>query len=434
MRSSENNLSCDVAIVGAGPAGIAAACRVAEAGRSVVVLDEGLGPGGQIWRPKLGALQPRVARQWIARLQATRAIVRESTSVYDVAREADGQFVLRAEAAGSAVAVRAANIILATGARERFLPFPGWTLPNVMGIGGAQALLKSGMDVAGRRVVIAGSGPLLLPVAASFASAGAKLLLVAEQAPAARVRRFAAALWRRPATLLQAATLRSAFLRTRYALGTWVSSAGGEDAVRDAVVTNGRTSETIQCDLLCVAFGLVPNTRLARLIGCDTHHGTVHVDETQETSVRNVYCAGEPTGVAGVDMALVEGEIAGLAAVGLSVPQRLASLRASLAREMRALDVAFALRPEVTSLARPDTIVCRCEDVRLRDLDSRWTSRQAKLYTRAGMGPCQGRVCGAALESIMGWGPDSVRPPVQPARLDAFLSDYQITSTPEGMV
>lgn len=431
MQSSENHLSCDVAVVGAGPAGIAAACRVAEAGRTVVVLDEGLGPGGQIWRPKVGGLQPTVARRWIARLHATRAVVRESTSVYDVARESSGEFVLRAERDGSAVSVRAAHVILATGARERFLPFPGWTLPNVVGVGGAQALLKSGLDVVGRRVVIAGSGPLLLPVAASFASAGARLLLVAEQAAPARVRRFAMSLWRRPATLVQAATLRSAFIRTRYALETWVTSARGDGVVREAIVTNGRTSEAIACDLLCVAFGLVPSTRLARLIGCETANGVVRVDRAQETSVKNVYCAGEPTGVGGVDKALVEGEIAGLSAVGLSVPQRLESARSALEREMQALDAAFALRREVTLLAQPDTIVCRCEDVRLRDLDARWTSRQAKLYTRAGMGPCQGRVCGAALESIMGWSPDSVRPPVQPARLDAFLSDYT-TSTSDN--
>jgi len=428
----ENALTCDVAIVGAGPAGIAAACRIAEAGRSVVVLDEGLGPGGQVWRPKLGGLQPKVARQWIARLQATRAVVRESTSVYDVAREATGRFILRAESSGIGVSVSASHVILATGARERFLPFPGWTLPNVVGIGGAQALLKTGMDVAGRRVVIAGSGPLLLPVAASLAAAGAKLLLVAEQAPAARVRRFATSLWRRPKTLVQAATLRSAFLRTRYAMGTWVRSAGGDGVVREVTVTNGQTSETIACDLLCAAFGLLPNTQLARLLGCETVDGTVHVGPTQETSVSNVYCAGEPTGIGGVELALVEGEIAGLSAVGLSVPQRLASIRASLEREMKMLDLAFALRPDVSTLAHANTIVCRCEDVRLRDLDARWTSRQAKLYTRAGMGPCQGRICGAALESMMGWSSDSVRPPVQPARLDAFLSDDHTSSAPEG--
>jgi NADPH-dependent 2,4-dienoyl-CoA reductase/sulfur reductase-like enzyme len=431
MRS-ENKLTCDVAVIGAGPAGIAAACRVAEAGRAVVVLDEGLGPGGQIWRPKLGGLQPKIARRWIARLQATRAVVRESTSVYDIARESTGQFVLRAESAGSALSVHASDVILAIGARERFLPFPGWTLPNVVGIGGAQALLKTGLDVAGRRVVIAGSGPLLLPVAASLASAGAKLLLVAEQAHAARVRRFATSLWRRPKTLVQAATLRSAFLRTRYAMGMWVSSAKGDDVLRSVTVTNGQTSETIECDLLCAAFGLVPNTQLARLVGCELANGVVKVDDTQETSVKNVYCAGEPTGVGGVDLALVEGEIAGIAAVGLSVPQGLASIRAALQREMKALDVAFALRPEVSALAQPDTIVCRCEDVRVRDLDSTWTSRQAKLYTRAGMGPCQGRVCGAALESMMGWSPDSVRPPVQPARLDAFLSETHAAAASDG--
>jgi NADPH-dependent 2,4-dienoyl-CoA reductase/sulfur reductase-like enzyme len=433
LRSSDNDFSCDAAIVGAGPAGIAAACRIAEAGRTVVILDEGLGPGGQIWRPKLRGLQPKVARHWIARLQATSAILRESTSVYDVARESSGKFVLRAEAAGSAVSVRADRVVLATGARERFLPFPGWTLPNVVGIGGAQALLKTGMDVAGLRIVIAGSGPLLLPVAASLARAGARLWLVAEQASAARVRRFATSLWRRPGTLIQAATLRTSFLRTRYATGTWVTSAAGDAKVRDVTVTNGRTTETIGCDLLCVAFGLVPNTSLARLVGCDVARGTVRVDASLETSVPNVYCVGEPTGVGGVDKALVEGEIAGFAAVGLSVPQGLALRRAALEREMKQLEVAFALRPEVTSLAQPETIVCRCEDVRLRDLDPRWASRQAKLYTRAGMGPCQGRICGAALESMLGWTPDSVRPPVQPTRLDAFLSDPHVSSSPEGV-
>lgn len=430
MRS-ENKLTCDVVIVGAGPAGIAAACRAAEAGRTVVVLDEGLGAGGQIWRPKLGGLQPKIARRWIERLYATRAVVRESTSVYDVARDASGGTVLRAESAGSALSVRASKLILATGARERFLPFPGWTLPNVVGIGGAQALLKTGMDVSGRRIVIAGSGPLLLPVAASLANAGAKLSLVAEQAPAAKVRRFATSLWRRPKTLVQAATLRSAFLRTRYAMGTWVTSAEGGDAVRSVTVTNGQTSHVLACDLLCVAFGLVPNLQLARLVGCEISNGVVRVNASQETSVANVYCAGEPTGVGGVDLALVEGEIAGTAAVGLSVPQHLAARRTTLEREMKALDVAFALRPEVTALAHPETIVCRCEDVRLRDLDKSWTLRQAKLYTRAGMGPCQGRICGAALECMMGWMPDSVRPPVQPARLDAFLSE--VSSTPEGV-
>ncbi len=96
------------------------------------------------------------------------------------------------------------------------------------------------------------------------------------------------------------------------------------------------------------------------------------------------------------------------------------------------MDAAFALRPELRTLAAPDTVVCRCEDVRLRELNPRWTSRQAKLYTRAGMGPCQGRVCGAALEHLMGWSSDSIRPPVQPARLGSFISEIAASSSIEN--
>jgi hypothetical protein len=152
-------------------------------------------------------------------------------------------------------------------------------------------------------------------------------------------------------------------------------------------------------------------------------HGVVSVDATQATSVPQVYCAGEPTGIGGVDLALIEGEIAGLAAAGQSVPQRLVATAARLRDYAAALQHAFALRPELRSLAQPDTIVCRCEDVRVGELDPRWSARQAKLYTRAGMGPCQGRVCGPALECLMGWTADSIRPPIQPARLASFLTD-----------
>src|SRR4029077_2493954 len=120
------------------------------------------------------------------------------------------------EDAGVGTEIQTRALILATGARERVLPFPGWTLLNVVGIGGAQALLKGGTSFRGRRVVVAGSGPLLLPVAASLSKAGADVALVAEQAPLERVARYALGLWRQPATLVQAAVLRTAFIRTRY--------------------------------------------------------------------------------------------------------------------------------------------------------------------------------------------------------------------------
>jgi hypothetical protein len=134
-----------------------------------------------------------------------------------------------------------------------------------------------------------------------------------------------------------------------------------------------------------------------------------------------VYCCGEPTGIGGVDLALVEGEIAGHAAAARSVPARLVSRRARYRRDAARLERAFGLRAELFALAESDTIVCRCEDVRWGALDRQWSARQAKLYTRAGMGPCQGRVCGAALECLMGWPADSVRAPAQPARCDTLI-------------
>ena len=405
----------DVVVIGGGPAGMTAASAAAESGARVLMIDEGAGPGGQIWRPSVRSSQPRPARRAIARLETSGAEVLRSTSVVDAWRAGD-RFMVASETRGIGREIETAALVLATGARERFLPFPGWTLPNVFGVGGAQALLKSGTSFRGKRVVIAGSGPLLLPVAASLARAGAKILIVAEQAPSASVMRFAAGLVRRPLTIAQAVSFRASFLTTPYAMGTWIVAAHGDTTLRSVTLTDGRSTRTFVCDVLCAAFGLVPNTELARLMGCAVERGAVVVDEKQSTSVPGVYCCGEPTGIGGVDLAVVEGEIAGLAAIGRPAPSALLSRRANHRRAAAHLDRTFALPPELFALADDDTMVCRCEDVRWGALDRRWTSRQAKLYTRIGMGPCQGRICGAALECLMNWPADSVRVPAQPAR------------------
>ncbi len=415
--------SCDVLVIGGGPAGIAAASRAAEAGARTMVVDEGASPGGQIWRPKLTGHQPSVARQWLARLAASEATVSPRTTVVDLQVSAPRSFIVRAERSGIPTIIGARALVLATGARERFLPFPGWTLPNVFGIGGAQALLKSGTRFDGKRVVIAGTGPLLLPVAASLSAAGAKLLVVAEQSSRARVARFAAGLWNAPATLAQAARYRAGFFGAPYSMNSWVVRAEGDDRLRRVVVRVGTETRTLECDALCTGYGLVPNTELARLLGCVMRGSVVFVDADQSTSTDGVYCAGEPTGVAGVDSAIAEGQVAGLAAAGRASDA--APLRRVVSRRAahgRGLDRAFALRPEIHTLAASDTIVCRCEDVRLGQLDRGWSARQGKLYTRAGMGPCQGRICGPALECLMGWSADSVRPPVFPARVRTLSS------------
>ena len=417
-------LHADVAVIGAGPAGIAAASVIAEAGRQVVLIDESSTVGGQIWRHRVGAPPPCAARPWIARLLRCGATIVGESTVVDV-RDDTGRsrFEIVAERGVVPLVVDAGTLVLATGARERFLPFPGWTLPGVVGIGGAQALLKGGLPVAGKRVVIAGSGPLLLPVAASLVAAGAKLLLVAEQAPHARVMQFARGLWRRPQALVQAARYRAGFRGTPYAAGTWVTSARGEGKVEEVTVADGKREFTLPCDMLCAGFGLVPNIRLARLAGCETSSGRVAVDEQQRTSHARIYAAGEATGIGGVGQAIVEARIAASAILGHAVPRRLTRTRAASATLAEAMDRTFALRDELRHLAIPDTIVCRCEDVPLGALRPEWSTREAKLYTRVGMGACQGRVCGTTLEFLYAWPADSTRLPVAPALVSTLLHE-----------
>jgi NADPH-dependent 2,4-dienoyl-CoA reductase/sulfur reductase-like enzyme len=410
--------SADVAVVGAGPAGIAAATAAAEAGKSVVLIDEGTREGGQIWRHRAGAAPPR-ARAWIERLERSGARRIPGASAFAISPG----FEVLAESDAGTIAVTAPQVVLATGARELFLPFPGWTLPNVLGVGAAQALVKSGLSFAGKRVVLAGSGPLLLAVASTLARGGANVVFVAEQAARAAVLRFGLGLWRTPGMIREAIAYRRGFAGSPYRLGTWIGEARGEDRVREAVLTDGKETWTIVCDYLCAGFGLVPATELARHLGCRIDGGAVAVDDAQRTSVEGVFCAGEPTGIGGVEKALVEGEIAGWTAAG--DPRRAADLRPDRRRAAshgRRMERAFLLRPELRSLPRPDTIVCRCEDVSFAEFDPAWSSREAKLCVRAGMGPCQGRVCGPALRYLFGWESDSVRVPISPISVGSLGS------------
>ncbi len=412
------SVEADVAVIGAGPAGVAAACRAAESGARTLLLDDAAASGGQIHRRLPGQPPPEAARSWLERLERSGAQRIAGATVAEARREGEG-FVLLADCGGAALAVTARRVILATGARELFLPFPGWTLPGVLGAGGAQALAKGGASLAGRIAVVAGSGPLLLAVAAHLAKAGAEVALVAEQAPLGALAIFGSALALAPGKLLEAARYRAAFSDTPFRTGAWIAEARGTDRVERVVVEDGSGRFEIPCDLAAVAHGLVPNTELARLLGCGTESGAVRVEAQQETTVPGVFAAGETCGVAGIDVAIAEGEIAGLAAAGRDASAAPPLLRArargrSLARRMAR---AFRPRAELRRLARPDTVVCRCEDARLASIAACGAAREAKLAARAGMGPCQGRVCAPALEFLFGWDSDTVRPPARPVPL-----------------
>ena len=409
--------SAEVVVVGGGPAGIAAAVHAAEAGARTLLLDEQPRPGGQIWRGE----PPPAAREWLLRLARSGATVLAGATVVD----APDANVLLVECDGRPVRVAFERLVLATGARERLLPFPGWTLPGVLGVGGAQALLKAGARFEGLRVVVAGSGPLLLAVAAALKRAGARIVGIAEQAPFPRLAAFGAGLWRHPGRIAEglgfAATLRGVPFRA----GTWVREALGHEGLERVVLAGTAAGGTWDCDVLACGFGLVPNLELPRLLGCETTADRVVVNGSQRTSRKGVFAAGEPCGIAGVGQALATGAIAGLAAAGRTVPWTLAARRAWETAFARRLARAFALREELASLARPDTIVCRCEDVSLARLGAAVSLREAKLHTRAGMGACQGRVCGSALSFLRGLAPDSVRSPLVPVTVAVLAEDEE---------
>ncbi|MEI7899071.1 MAG: FAD/NAD(P)-binding oxidoreductase [bacterium] len=415
---SRKRHECEIVVVGAGPAGMAAACTAAEAGKQVALLDHSPELGGQVWRGEQAHPTRVAAKRWLARLEQSGARVFSNTAVFDV----PSPHSLLAETPQGACEISWQKLILATGARERLIPFPGWTLPGVLGPGGLHALAKAGWPVKGKRVIVAGSGPLLLAVADGLKQHGAQVLLIAEQTPWSRFLRFGLGLWRHPGKLVQGAFVKSRILTVPHRCGCWLLRAEGADSVQRVTITDGSRTWNEACDLLACGFGFVPNVELAMLLGCELSGGFVQVNDFQETTVADVLCAGEPTGIGGENCALTEGQIAGCAAAGRTEQARVwFGRRASWHRFRTELCTAFAPRPELRRLALPDTVICRCEDVRRGQVDPFTSWREAKLHTRCGMGTCQGRTCGAATEFLFDWRKERVRSPIFPVYLESIV-------------
>jgi NADPH-dependent 2,4-dienoyl-CoA reductase/sulfur reductase-like enzyme len=423
--TAAQTLSCDVLIIGAGPAGLSAAQAAASSGAQVLVLDDNPAAGGQIWRAGAHAHLPAEALALQRAVQAC-AHVRTIQSA-KVVGCLDSNTLL-VETDSSALRVRWSKLILCTGARERLLPFPGWTLPGVTGAGGLQALIKGGTPVHGQRVLIAGSGPLLLAAAATARKAGAQVLMVAEHASLARVSAFASKLPLWPPKLVQAARL----LDTRLRTSTTVLSAQGNGKVQQATLQHGSRTLTLDCDRVAVGYGLVPNVGLAQVLGCALHTPdgvpAVQVDARQQSTVTNIYAAGECTGIGGCERAQAQGSIAGLAATGqLDKARAHEKARRRWSAFAAHANACFALDDTLKSLPQPDTLVCRCEDVTHGALQghSNWT--QAKIHTRCGMGACQGKVCGTAAQFLYGWDMPTPRLPLAVARVGTLAG---VNATP----
>ncbi|MEW2135418.1 NAD(P)/FAD-dependent oxidoreductase [Streptomyces sp. NPDC005409] len=434
----------DLAVVGAGPAGLGAAVVAAGLGLRVALLDAGERPGGQFYRqpaPGLGAVRPEALHhgwgEFARREAALRAHIAAGRitylSLHHVWTVVPGagtgtgtaEWTLHAVAGPEerAATVRAAAVLIATGAYERQLPFPGWTLPGVVGAGGAQAMLKGGLVLPGRRVVVAGSGPLLLAVAGSLADAGATVPAVVEAAAYTAYAGQVPALLRNPGKLVEGAVYGGALARHHVRLLTRhaVTEAHGTDRVEAVTVARldrtwrpvPGTSRRIPCDALAVGHGLVPQLELATGLGCATRRspdGTValELDAGQRTTVPGIWSAGETGGIGGAQLALTEGEIAAHAIAARPTPPALLRRRARLRAFAGAMAAAHRPGAGWTGWLRDDAVVCRCEEVpaaRIREAAGELgahDARTVKLLTRAGMGWCQGRMCGPAVAALAG--------------------------------
>jgi NADPH-dependent 2,4-dienoyl-CoA reductase/sulfur reductase-like enzyme len=419
----------DVLVIGAGPAGMAAALRAAEGGADVALYDMQPEPGGQIWRGEWRTRKDPAASRWMSALERSSVSLhlgRRLIAVEDRRAFFDG--------ADGSDAVQFERAIIATGARELLLPFAGWTLPGVFGAGGLQALAKNGWTVREKRVMVAGSGPLLLATAATLRDLGAHVIGIAEQAPWSALFRFAPAIVRMQGKLRQAFGLAHRLRGVPYHASTYVTAAHGDTALRSVTLRHADKSWQVDCDYLAAGYGLVPNLEVAQAFGCALRDAAVYVDADQRTSVPGVFCVGEGTGIGGVDQAVAQGEIAGFAGVGQAAKAQAARVRLNSARRFAAaLNKHFSVGEAVLNDAGDAVLLCRCEDVSVGAARACGSLRAAKLHSRLGMGHCQGRVCGAAAAQLFGWSAPAPRLPLAPvsvAQLDfsSFSPDPSSTT------
>lgn len=435
--TSKSERMFDIVVVGAGPAGLAAATSATRAGARVAIVDAGAAPGGQYWRHP-APNQRGVSAAEVAHLHHDLATYHHLLAglpavaqfsehhVWTVTRDGAGFVVHAVDRTGGgerAVELRSHRLVLAPGAYDRQIPFAGWDLPGVMTAGGVQALLKGHGVVAGQRVLVAGTGPFLLPVAAGLAESGATVVGVHEAAsPLAWLSELAAVV-RNVTKLGEGAGYAQVLARHRIPVRTRsvVVSAHGTDVVervttmrldRRGQVVPG-SERTTAVDVLAVGWGFTPQLELPLALGCATRvdvDGSLvcEVDDEQRSSVEGVFVAGEACGVGGAALAVVEGEIAGTVAAGSSSIAPLRSSRAALRRFAQAMHRCHPVPPGWVDRLSDDTTVCRCEEVPFgalrsmqQDLDAH-DGRSAKMLTRAGMGYCQARTCGYAVACILG--------------------------------
>ncbi|MFJ2693437.1 FAD-dependent oxidoreductase [Pseudomonas sp. NPDC087336] len=417
-----------VVIIGAGPAGIRAAQTLVAHGVRPVLVDESTRGGGQIYRR-----QPANFKRSPVTLYGFEA--HKASALHQTIDELREQIDYRPETLvwnaedgaldtlcdGRAARLEFSRVIVATGATDRVLPVPGWTLPGVYSLGAAQIALKFQGCAIGERVVFAGSGPLLYLVAYQYAKAGANVVAVLDSSPFSAQARALPDLLTQPGTLAKGIYYRGWLTAHGIPVhqGATLNRIDGQRRVQSLTWSNAKSQYPLDCDAIAFAHGLRSETQLADLLGCEFAWNPLNRawlpqrDRAGRSSVTEVYLAGDGAGIMGADAAEMAGERAALALledIGYLIPsQRPAQLEQALERIgdfRQGLERAFAFPEHWAADVADDVMVCRCEEVRAGDIrqvvrEGHWEINRVKAHCRVGMGRCQGRMCGAAAAEII---------------------------------
>ncbi len=453
MTTIPKRESYDVVVIGAGPAGLAAGATAAEAGLSTLLLDENVGPGGQVFRAIASTPvteRDRLGADYWVGADLVQAVRRSGAEIIQRATvwSLDRNLEIGVSVGGASAFVKARRVIVATGALERPFPIPGWTLPGVMTAGAAQTMLKSSALVPDGRTVIAGQGPLLWLLAAQILRLGGRIDRILDTTER---RNYLAALPHAFAFLTSPyfakglAMMREVRAKVLVVSGVSELAAAGDGQLATVNYVVGGRRETIPADLLLLHQGVVPNVNLAMAAGIEHRWDERQLcwspvlDQNGNSSIAGIAIAGDGAGIGGAGAAVFRGRIAARAAVEALAPAAaaklapMATLRTGLLRAERGrtfLDTLFRPAPQFR-IPSGDTIVCRCEEVSAKDiLDAvaigATGPNQLKAYRRTGMGPCQGRLCGLTVTELMaqarGKSPQEIgyyrlRAPVKPITL-----------------
>jgi thioredoxin reductase/bacterioferritin-associated ferredoxin len=458
-------------VVGAGPAGIMAAFTAAEAGVEVTIIDENPLPGGQYYRQspsEFGISDPVAAHSGrpeadalYSKLAHPRIKTIYNTTVWGVF----GQRMLALADSNQSFLLQADRIIIATGAYDRPLAFPGWTLPGVFGAAATLRMVKTQWLLPGQRVLLAGLGPLQLALADTLLKLGVEVVCVAEAAAPLNSWRHLPKFWGHWDRLGEAYAYLNTLRKHKVPLlfNQAIVEASGKDHVESATIASldrqgapiRGTERRFEVDTVCLGYGLLPSMQLASALGCGLRYDTnlgwfvpAH-NEKMETTQPGIFVAGDVTDSGGAKVAIAEGRVAGIVAAyqlghldETKLKERLRPAMAELVHYNRlanALQAIYAYRPGLSYLAQDDTLLCRCEEVTRGQVKQALASgaidlHQVKLYTRTGMGYCQGRFCSVLIAPLISQAtgqplsdvqPFTVRPPIQPIPIHVLATGPQ---------